>query len=68
MIYPKQRLGLLVYGLLSIVESIGNTLLYISHLDLFVKPFDWAFPFYFWYTNKFLKGVYITNLKRNENG
>jgi hypothetical protein len=24
-----------------------------------------AMPFYFWYTNKFLKGSYISNLKKN---
>jgi hypothetical protein len=63
--YLAKRIGLFIYGGLSIVESVGNTLLYISHLDVFRKPFDLAMPFYFWYTNKFLKGSYISNLKKD---
>jgi hypothetical protein len=45
------------------MESVANTLLYVSHLDVIKKPFDLALPFYFWYVNKFLKGTYIANLK-----
>ena len=62
--YLIKRIGLFIYGLLSIIESVANTLLYIAHLDVLREPFDWALPFYFWYTNKFLKGSYIANLRR----
>ncbi|MAK50961.1 MAG: hypothetical protein CMG85_17200 [Marinobacter sp.] len=61
--YLVKRIGLLLYGFVSIVESVANTLLYVSHLDAIRKPFDLALPFYFWYVNKFLKGSYIANLK-----
>ena len=61
--YLVKRIGLLIYGVVSILESVANTLLYISHFDLCRKPFDLAMPFYFWYVNKFLKGAYISNLK-----
>jgi len=61
--YLIKRVGLFIYGILSIIESVVNTLLYISHIDLCRKPFDMAMPFYFWYVNKFLKGTYIANLK-----
>ena len=61
--YLVKRIGLLLYGFVSIVESVANTLLYVSHLDAIRKPFDLALPFYFWYVNKFLKGNYIANLK-----
>jgi len=49
------------------MESVANTLLYVSHFDAIRKPFDLALPFYFWYTNKFLKSNYIANLK-NKHG
>jgi hypothetical protein len=65
--YLLKRIGLLIYGLVSIVESVANTLLYVSHFDAIRKPFDLALPFYFWYTNKFLKSNYIANLK-NKHG
>jgi len=65
--YLLKRMGLIVYGLLSTVESVGNTLIYLCHLDVFRKPFDFAMPFYFWYTNKFLKKTYVANLK-NQHG
>ena len=63
MTYLIKRIGLFIYGILSIIESVVNTLLYISHLDLCRKPIDMAMPFYFWYVNKFLKGTYIAKLK-----
>jgi len=63
MSYLIKRVGLFIYGILSIIESVVNTILYISHIDLCRKPFDMAMPFYFWYVNKFLKGTYIANLK-----
>jgi len=61
--YLLKRIGLILYGLLSIMESVANTSLYISHLDAIRKPFDLSLPFYFWYVNKFLKGSYIADLK-----
>ena len=61
--YLLKRLGLTVYGLLSILESLANFTIYVAHLDFIIKPVDWALPFYFWYTNKFLKGSYLSNLK-----
>jgi len=61
--YLIKRLGLFIYGGISIVESVANTLLYVTHLDVLREPFDWALPFYFWYTDKFLKTSYINNLK-----
>ena len=62
--YLINRIGLFIYGIASIIESVANTILYITHLDVVRKPFDWALRFYFWYTNKFLKGRYIANLRR----
>tara|TARA_A100001515_G_scaffold67650_1_gene53786 strand:+ start:503 stop:715 length:213 start_codon:yes stop_codon:yes gene_type:complete len=64
MSYLLKRLGLLLYGGISLLESLANIALYVSHLDIFIKPVDWAMPFYFWYTNKFIKGSYISNLKQ----
>ena len=62
--YLIKRFGLFGYGVVSVLESLANLALYVTHLDLFIKPVDWAMPFYFWYTNKFLKGTYISNLKK----
>jgi hypothetical protein len=59
-----KRLGLISYGLLSIVESVFNLIIYITHFDLIIKPLDFAMPFYFWYTNKYLKNTYIADLKQ----
>jgi len=67
MSYLLKRLGLFIYGGISILEAMANFCLYVTHLDLFIKPVDWAMPFYFWYVNKFLKGNYIANL-RSEHG
>ena len=61
-----KRLGLLLYGFVSICESVINTLLYISMLDTVFKPVDWAFPFYFKYSDTFLKGSYLSNLKSSD--
>ena len=61
--YLLKRIGLFIYGIISVLESMANFALYTSHLDFFIKPVDWAMPFYFWYVNKFLKGSYIANLK-----
>ena len=61
--YLLKRIGLFIYGIISVLESVANFALYISHLDFFIKTVDWAMPFYFWYVNKFLKGSYIANLK-----
>ncbi len=60
-----KRIGLLIYGFLSIVEALLNTVIYITCLDVFFPPIDMAFPVYFKYVNKFLKGTYLANLKNN---
>tara|TARA_R100001460_G_scaffold7006_2_gene18134 strand:+ start:6645 stop:6857 length:213 start_codon:yes stop_codon:yes gene_type:complete len=65
--YILKRIGLFIYGGISVLEAFANFFLYISHLDFVIKPVDWAMPFYFWYINKFLKGNYIANL-RSEHG
>jgi len=65
--YLIKRIGLLGYGLVSTLESLVNLILYTSHMDFLVKPVDWGMPFYFWFTNKFLKGSYLSNLK-NKHG
>ncbi len=56
-----------MYGVLSLLESVANFVLYVTHLDVIIKPKDWSLPFYFWYVDKFLKGNYISNLK-NKHG
>ena len=61
--YLIKRLGLVVYAIVSILESVANFALYITHLDVVIKPFDWGMPFYFWFVNKFLKNSYISKLK-----
>jgi len=63
--YLLKRLGLFIYGGISVLEALANFGLYLTHFDLFIKPVDWAMPFYFWYVNKFLKGNYIANLRSN---
>ncbi len=65
--YLIKRTGLLIYGLLSLLESMANFAIYVTHIDFIIKPMDWSVPFYFWYINKFLKGSYISNLK-NQHG
>jgi uncharacterized membrane protein len=63
MSYLLKRVGLLLYGLLSVIESLANIALYITHLDLIIKPLDLALPFHFWYFDKFLKSGYISKLQ-----
>tara|TARA_Y100001937_G_scaffold17993_1_gene24874 strand:- start:37 stop:249 length:213 start_codon:yes stop_codon:yes gene_type:complete len=63
MSFILKRIGLIIYGNISIWESLANFALYVTHLDIIIKPVDWSIPFYFWYTNKFIKGSYIANLK-----
>lgn len=60
-----KRIGLFIYGTLSILESSINMLLYVTFLDTVVTPVDWAFPFYFKYVDQLLKGNYLSNLKDN---
>ena len=64
MSYLIKRLGLFAYGIISVFESLANFTIYVAHIDFIIKPVDWAMPFYFWYTNKFLKGTYIADLKK----
>lgn len=63
-----KRFGLVVFGLLSIVEGVLNTLLYVTILDKLIKPFDFAFPFYFTYIDKFMKQQYLKQAKNQIDG
>jgi hypothetical protein len=63
MSYVLKRIGLLLYGLLSVIESVANLALYTTHLDLIIKPLDLALPFHFWYFDRFLKAGYISKLQ-----
>jgi len=60
-----KRIGLILYGVISILESFVNAALYLTCLDIMIKPVDWAFPFYFKYVDHLLKGIYLSNLKKN---
>jgi len=62
-IYLINRFVFLVYCFVSILDSLVITVLYFTQFVCVFKLFDWALPFYFCYTNKFLKGTYIANLK-----
>jgi hypothetical protein len=66
MYYLKNRVGLIIYGILSMVEGLLNTLLYITHLDK-IKVVDISMPFYFWWSDNILKTNYIRSLKTYEN-
>jgi len=63
--FIAKRIGLALYALLSIVESLINLILYLTFLDKIIKPIDWAFPFYFTYTDKILKNHYLNSLKKD---
>ena len=63
MSYIVKRIGLFCYGILAVIESIVNFIMYLTHLDIIIKPVDSAMPFYFWFVNKFLKNNYISKLK-----
>jgi hypothetical protein len=60
-----ERIGLLYYGVLSVVESLWNLLAYLLFLDCFTKNLilDISIPWYFNYTNKFQKRGFLENLK-----
>jgi hypothetical protein len=65
--YLLKRIGLFIYGIISVLESVANFSLYISHLDFFIKPVDWAMPFYFWYVNKFPWAGHLEEKRRMGN-
>lgn len=63
-----KRIGLLYYGLLSILESVWNLIVYIFFLDEISKNLvaDFSVPAYFSYCNKFMKKGFIKGLNKNE--
>jgi len=61
--FLKDRLGLFVYGVASILESTLNLIMYITCLDKF-KVFDFSFPLYFWYTDVILKRDFLEDTRR----
>lgn len=63
-----KRFGLIVFGLLSILEAVLNTVLYVTFLDKIIPAFDFSFPFYFNYTNKVMKSQFIANQKKEIDG
>jgi len=58
-----RRLGLIIYGILTVVESTINLFFYLTFLDKLVVM-DGSLPFWTWYTNKFLKKSFIRRLKK----
>lgn len=61
--FLKDRLGLYLYGVASILEATLNLILYMTCLDKF-KVFDFSFPIYFWYTDKILKKDFLEDARR----
>lgn len=61
-----ERIGLILYGLLSTVESMFNLFLYITFLSGIIKPLDISIPFYFNFTDKFVKGYFLENIRKND--
>jgi len=61
--FLKDRLGLFVYAVASILESTLNLIMYITCLDKF-KVFDFSFPLYFWYTDVILKRDFLEDTRR----
>lgn len=59
-----QRLGLWMYGFASLLESVLNIILYITFIDNLVKVFDFSIPFYFWWSDRVLKGEYLNKLRK----
>jgi len=63
-----KRVGLILYGILTIIEGIVNTVLYLTLLDTVLGAVDWAFPAYFKYTDRLLKNGYLTNMRKTHHG
>lgn len=62
-----KRLGLLLYGFASLLESILNIVLYVTFLDNLVKVFDFSIPFYFWWSDRVLKTGFLRDIKKEHN-
>ena len=58
----KKRFGLVMFGVIGIIENLVNLLMYLTFLDLLVGAVDCQMPNYFWYSNKFLKGGYLKDI------
>jgi len=59
----KKHIGYLIYGVLSVVESLINLILYTTLLYKIIKVADFALPIHFSYCNKFLKKDYINSIQ-----
>lgn len=60
-----KRLGLLLYGFASLLESILNIILYVTFLDnVRNQVFDFSVPFYFWWCDKVLKTGFLKAIKK----
>lgn len=61
----KKRLGLIVYGILSVLESCINLILYLTFLDKVFSVVDISVPFWVKYCNQVLKSDFLKELKKN---
>lgn len=61
-----QYIGLVTYGVLSVIESLINLILYLTFLYKFVPVSDFSLPFYFWFSNKYLKKSYIKSIQNGQ--
>jgi hypothetical protein len=59
----KMRLGLLIYGGLSVLEGILNSILYLTFLDKIMPVADFSLPFYMWWSDKVLKYNWLKGMK-----
>jgi len=58
-----RRLGLILFGIATIVESVVNLFFYLTFLDK-LMVLDISLPFWTWYTNKFLKKGFLRRMKK----
>ena len=60
-----KRLGLILYGFASLLESVLNIVLYVTFLDnLRNRVFDFSIPFHFWWSDRVLKASFLDNLRK----
>jgi hypothetical protein len=61
-----ERIGLILYGLLSTFESVFNLILYITCLSGIIKPLDISVPFYFNFTDRFVKRYFLHDIRKSD--
>jgi hypothetical protein len=47
--FLTKRIGLIWFGILSTIEGLLNTVIYLLFLERVIKPLDLSLPFYFNY-------------------